>query len=135
MAFITQGEVMQRAVKALVGVSILMMAMTAVAGDHSGKFNLSTPAELNGKTLKAGDYKVSWDGQGTDVQVTISQGKNAIVTAPARLVEREAKAPRNAVVMRTNGGDTGSIVELQLAGKQSVLVFDKAATVADKQAQ
>lgn len=126
---------MQTAVKVLVGVSVLMLAMTAVAGDHSGKFNLNTAAELNGKSLAAGDYKVSWEGQGPEVNVTISQGKKMVLTAPARLVERESKAPRNAVVMRTNGGGTGSIVELQLAGKQSVLVFDKAATVADKQAQ
>ena len=126
---------MQRAVKVLVGVSILMLAVSAMAGDHSGKFNLTSEAQLNGKNLPAGDYKVSWDGQGPEVQVTISKGKNTVVTAPARLVEREAKAVRNAVVMRTNGGGTGSIVELQLAGKQSVLVFDKAATVADKQAQ
>jgi hypothetical protein len=126
---------MQRAVKVLVGASILMLAMTAVAGEHSGKFNLTGEAQLNGKSLPAGDYKVSWDGQGPEVQVTISQGKNTIVTAPARLVERETKAARNAVVMRTNGGGTGSIVELQLAGKQSVLVFQKAATVAEQQAQ
>lgn len=126
---------MQRAVKVLVGVSILMLAVSAMAGDHSGKFNLTSEAQLNGKNLPAGDYKVSWDGQGPEVQVTISKGKNTIVTAPARLVDRESKAVRNAVVLNTNGGGTGSIVELQLAGKQSALVFQKNASVADKQAQ
>jgi uncharacterized protein YcnI len=106
-----------------------MAFITRRSHAESGK---STGWYLN---FDAGDYKVSWEGQGPEVNVTISQGKKTVVTAPARLVERESKAPRNAVVMRTNGGGTGSIVELQLAGKQSVLVFQKAATVAEQQAQ
>lgn len=126
---------MQRALKVMVGISVLMLAVSAFAGNNGGKFSLASAAELNGKSLAAGEYKVRWEGQGPEVQVTVSQGKNIVATLPAQLVERESKAARNAVVLKNNGGGAGSIVELQLAGKQSVLVFQKAATVADKQAQ
>lgn len=126
---------MRRVSKVLVGITVLMLAMSAVAAQNSGKFTLPSAAQLNGKSLAAGEYKVRWEGQGSDVQVTISQGKQTIATVPAKLVERNEKAARNAVVLDSSGGGAGSIVEVQLAGKQAALVFDKRATMAEKQAQ
>jgi hypothetical protein len=67
------------------------------------------------------------------VQVTISQGKKTIATTAAKLVERAEKAPRSAVVLDTSSG-TRSITELQLAGKQTALVFEPMNT-AQKQGQ
>jgi len=126
---------MQRALKVLAGISVLVLAMSAVAAENSGKFILPSAAELNGKSLAAGEYKVRWEGQGPDVQVTVSRGKETIATAPAKLVDRGEKAPRNAVVMNTSGGGAGSIVELRLSGKRSVLVFNEGAGWTAKQAQ
>ena len=126
---------MQRALKVLAGISILVLAMSAVAAENSGKFTLPSAAELNGKSLAAGEYKVRWEGQGPEVQVTVSRGKETITTAPAKLVERSEKARRNAVVMNTNRGGAGSIIELQLSGKRAALVFNEGASWTAKQAQ
>ena len=126
---------MQRALKVLAGISVLVLAMSAVAAENSGKFTLPSAAELNGKSLAAGEYKVRWEGQGPDVQVTVSRGKETITTAAAKLVDRGEKAQRNAVVMNTNGGGAGSIIELRLSGKHSVLVFNEGADSIAKQAQ
>jgi len=126
---------MQRALKVLAGISVLVLAMSAVAAENSGKFTLPSAAELNGKSLAAGEYKVRWEGQGPDVQVTVSRGKETITTAAAKLVDRGEKAQRNAVVMNTNGGGAGSIIELRLSGKRSVLVFNEGADSIAKQAQ
>lgn len=127
---------MQRSkvVKVMIGVAVLMVALSAVAAENSGKMVLPSAAQFNGKSLPAGEYKVRWEGQGPDVQVTLSQGKHTIATAPAKLVSRSEKAPRNAVVLNNEGGK-GSIVELRLAGKQSALVFEGASSGNEKQAQ
>jgi hypothetical protein len=128
---------MQRVLKVLVVLSILTLALNAFAGENKGSkgsFTLPSAAQLEGKSLAAGEYKVRWEGTGPEVQVTVSQGKNTIATLPAKLVERSEKARRNAVVLNNNGG-SASIIELQLAGKQAALVFESAASVAQKQAQ
>jgi hypothetical protein len=125
---------MQKVVKVLVVVSILTLALSALAGENKGSFTLPSTAQLEGKSLAAGEYKVRWEGTGPEVQVTVSQGKNTIATIPAKLVERSEKARRNAVVLNNNGGQS-QIMELQLAGKQAALVFENAASVAQKQAQ
>ena len=121
---------MQKALKVLVVLSILTLAMSAFAGENKGSFTLPSAAQLEGKNLAAGEYKVRWEGSGPDVQVTVSQGKNTIATLPAKLVERSEKARRNAVVLNNT-----NIIELQLAGKQAALVFGNGAAMAEKQAQ
>jgi hypothetical protein len=125
---------MQKVLKVFVVVSILTLAIGAFAGENKGSFTLPSTAQLDGKNLSAGEYKVRWEGAGPEVQVTISQGKHTVATVPAKLVERSQKAARNAVVLNNNGG-ASNIVEVQLSGKQASLVFGNAATVADKQAQ
>src|SRR5262245_4896811 len=125
---------MQRVVKVLVVLSILTLALSALAGENKGSFTLPSAAQLEGKNLAAGDYKVRWEGTGPEVQVTVLQGKHTIATIPAKLVERSEKARRNAVVLNGNGSQS-QIIELQLAGKQAALVFNNGSTVAEKQAQ
>ncbi|MCI0351874.1 MAG: hypothetical protein L0Z53_20835 [Acidobacteriales bacterium] len=121
---------MQKGLKVLVVLSILTLALSAVAGENKGSFILPSAAQLDGKSLPAGEYKVRWEGTGPEVQVTVTQGKNTIATLPAKLADRSQKARRNAVVL-----DNNSIIELQLAGKQAALVFERGASVAQKQAQ
>ena len=127
---------MQKGLRLLIVLSILALATSAIAAENSGRFVLAEAAQLNGKNLAAGEYKIHWDGQGQAVQVTVSQGRKTITTAPAKLVERGEKAPRNAVVLNSNsGGGPSSIVELQLSGKRSALVFDTTTAANEKQAQ
>ena len=121
---------MQKALKVLAVLSILTLAIGAFAGENKGSFTLPSAAQLEGKNLAAGEYKVRWEGSGPEVQVTVTQGKNTIATLPAKLVERSEKARRNAVVLNNT-----NIIEVQLAGKQAALVFGNAAAMAEKQAQ
>lgn len=125
---------MQKVVKILVVLSILTLALSALAGENKGSFTLPSAAQIEGKNLAAGEYKVRWEGAGPEVQVTVLQGKHTIATIPAKLVERSEKARRNAVVINNNGSQS-QIIELQLAGKQAALVFNNGSTVAEKQAQ
>src|SRR5271167_144548 len=55
----------------------LLLASSAFAATKAS-LQLSNPVTLNGTTLKAGDYKVQWDGDGPNVEVSFRQGKNVV---------------------------------------------------------
>ncbi|HKU23850.1 MAG TPA: hypothetical protein VJQ54_00185, partial [Candidatus Sulfotelmatobacter sp.] len=68
--------------------------------------------------LKAGDYKLEWEGTGSDVQLKIMQGKNVVAQVPAKVVEMSAPAPSNAAIL--NNGDNGkrSLAGARFQGKK-----------------
>src|SRR5207248_4485384 len=101
-----QGAAMKFATvsKTLVMGLALLLASSAFAATK-GEMTLLNPATVNGTNLKAGDYKLQWDGTGTDVQVTILQGKNVIAKVPAKVVDLSAPSPNNAAVLNT--GENG----------------------------
>ena len=72
--------------------------MDRILGDNNG-----TPSVDDcGTTLKAGDYKVEWEGSGPEVQVSILRGKNIVAKVPAKLVDLDKNAPNDAAVVKTN---------------------------------
>ena len=77
---------------ALLAMVTLSLAVGLFARDkakdkNEGKFTLVDSVQVGSTELKAGDYKATWDGSGSDVQLKILQGKNVVATAPARLVD------------------------------------------------
>lgn len=111
---------MNRLLKAAVMTFVLTIALGAFASEGIAKVTLFSPVQVNGKQLLAGDYKVSWTGNDSNVQVTFKHGKTDVVTAPAKVVERSATPTRTAVV-----NDNGSLKELQFQGKKAILVFNE----------
>jgi len=86
-----------------------------------GKANKKTlhlydKAELKGKVLNPGDYKVEWSGSGPSVELNIVQGRDTLATVPARVVEENTSHDRDGYVLRPakNGGK--SIEELFFSG-------------------
>jgi hypothetical protein len=114
-----------KSLKVMVAGLFLLFSLSALAA-NSGSLTLSEPAQLNGKQLKSGDYKVKWEGTGQDVQVSILQGKNVVASAPAKLMEAANKESGNSVVLNHDGGAT-TIHEIHLVGKKQILIFDTGA--------
>jgi hypothetical protein len=113
---------MDTSMKKLVGcvvVMTLLFSLSAFAATGSGKIELGVPTLVAGKELPKGEYKLTWAGEGKDVQVTLtSADKRTTVTAPAKIVEG-AKARMNQVV---RNGD-GSLKEIWFGGKAQSLAF------------
>jgi hypothetical protein len=65
-----------------------------------------------------GDYKVEWEGSGSNVEVSIKQGKNGLANASAHQVEPDATASNNAVVTLTNDDGRSSLTGLRFEGKK-----------------
>lgn len=94
----------------------LLFASSAFAASKAN-MTLNHPTTVNGTQLKAGDYKLEWEGSGPDVQLSIVQGKNVVAKVPAKVVELNSKSANDAAVLKDNGNGTTSLTEARFAGK------------------
>ena len=121
---------MKSAVKMFTLLFVLVFATSAFAG-VSGKrtVTLHEPVAVGGEELAPGSYKLSWEGEGDSLKVTLSRdGKS--VTTTGKLVAVD-KAPRiNATSLRANGGGAKHLAEFEFAGKKEKLVIAETKTVA-----
>ncbi len=83
--------------KSLVMGLALLLASSAFAATKAS-LTLQSPTTINGTKLKAGDYKLEWDGSGPNVEVSILQGKNVVAKVPAKLVDLQAASQNDAAV-------------------------------------
>jgi len=95
----------------------LLMASSAFAAEKAS-LTLTHPATVNGTTLKAGDYKLQWDGSGPNVEVSIVKGKNVVVKVPAKIVDLGSTTQNNAAVMRVNSDGTSTLAGARFEGKK-----------------
>jgi hypothetical protein len=98
----------------------LLVAVSAFAGTKAS-LQITDPINVNGTTLKPGDYKVTWDGNGPNVEVSILQGKNVVAKVPARVVDLQAPSANNAAVIRKSDDGTNSLAGVRFEGKKFAL--------------
>jgi 2-methylaconitate cis-trans-isomerase PrpF len=104
--------------KSILAVTILL-AGTAFAGDSfKGNFQLSSPTQVSGKQLPAGDYVAKWDGSGPDVQVNIVKNGKTVATVPAKLVQLNAKASEDAAELKSGSNGNRELTSLRFSGKK-----------------
>jgi len=95
----------------------LLFTASAFAGTRAS-LQLISPATVNGTQLKAGDYKIEWEGNGPNVEVSILRGKNVVAKVPAHLVELGAPAAYSAAVVKKNGDGTSTLSGVRFEGKK-----------------
>ena len=104
--------------KVLLSLSVLAFAANAAAY----KVTLSQPAVVQGKTLKAGEYRLNVE----DTKVTIVNGKES-VEVPVKVESVEQKYDNTSV--RYTGTDKPAtekpkITEIRIGGTKTKLVFN-----------
>jgi hypothetical protein len=104
---------------------VLALASLAFAGGNTqkGNFGISTPVQVSGTELPAGDYVARWQGSGDNVKVEISRNGKVLATVPARVVELGQKAPNNAAIVANGADGSRELNGLRFAGKQVQLEF------------
>jgi hypothetical protein len=100
----------------LLGLAVLLA--TAAFASNRGSLNLADSTMVNGQKLAAGDYKVTWDGTGPNVQLNIMQGKKTIATVPAHMVDLKEAASANSAVVHKNDDGSKTLSEIRLSGKK-----------------
>ncbi len=103
--------------------ALLAVSVGAFAAEGTGKMTLRAPAQLNGKQVAAGEYKVKWQGNGASVDVTLLNGKKAVANTTAKVKELQTPAPYDSVMYKQDGNGQ-AISEVQFGGKKAVLVLD-----------
>ena len=98
----------------------LLLASSAFAGTKAN-LTLMNPASVNGTKLKAGDYKLEWDGSGPAVQVSIMQGSKVVAKVPGKIVDLSAPSPNNAAVVQKNDDGSSTLAGARFEGKKYAL--------------
>jgi hypothetical protein len=98
----------------------LMLASSAFAATKAS-LNLQHPTIINGTKLKAGDYKLQWDGSGPNVEVSIIQGKNVLTKVPAKVVDLSSPSQNSAAVVTLNSDGTSTLSGARFEGKRFAL--------------
>jgi len=107
----------------LFGLSVLL-ATGAFAADK-GSLELNSPASIGGKQLAAGDYRLTWQGDGPTVQLSVLKGNKVVVTTRARVVNVDHPSERNESVVTQDGNGSRSLAEIRLSGRKYVLAIDE----------
>ena len=111
--------------KSLVVGLALTLASSAFAASKAN-LTLNNPTSINGTKLKAGDYKLEWDGSGPNVEVSILQGKKVVTKVPAKIVNLD-KAPGNdAALLKQNGDGSTTLSGARFQGKKFALELGEA---------
>jgi hypothetical protein len=103
----------------VIGASLLL-ATSAFAATKAN-LTLQDATTVNGTRLKAGDYKLQWDGSGPSVEVSIIQGKNVIAKVPAKVVDLSAPAQNTAAIVQKNGDGSTTLSGARFEGKKYAL--------------
>jgi hypothetical protein len=106
--------------KIIIASLALMLAGSAFAanGSHKDSFQISSPTQVNGTQLPAGDYQARWEGSGPTVQVSITQGKKVIATVPAQLVDLNAVPRYSTAEIKSNANGDRELTVLRFSGKK-----------------
>jgi hypothetical protein len=108
--------------KSLVLGLVLLLAVSAFAS-NKGSLQIGEPVAVAGKQLAAGHYSLTWEGSGSNVQLSIMQGKNVVATVPARVVEMDRSSINSSAVLKTNGDGSKSLSEIRFSGKKYALAI------------
>ncbi len=106
--------------KSLVMGLALLLASSAFAANKAN-MTLQNPTTINGTKLKAGDYRLEWDGSGPNVEVSIMQGKKVLAKVPAKVVDLSSPAQNNAAVVKHNEDGTTTLAGARFEGKKYAL--------------
>ncbi len=100
----------------------LSLSLTAFAGDKGKNITLSKDVQVNGTTLRAGDYFVKYDMNGNTAQVKFLRNNKEVANVTGQVTQLTEAPVRDSVVTQGN-----SISELQFRNQKSAISFDGSA--------
>jgi hypothetical protein len=103
----------------VMGLAVLL-ASSAFAATKAN-LTLNNPTTINGTQLKAGEYKLEWDGTGPNVEVSVLQGKKVVAKVPAKVVDLPAASQNDAAVVNKNDDGSTSLAGARFQGKKYAL--------------
>jgi len=109
--------------KKIAVLTFALLLSTSLFAATSGSMKLTQPVQLNGTQIKPGDYKVTWEGTGPEVKVSILKGKEVVATASAHMKELDKNGASDATVLQKNSDGSTSLNGIRFGGKKVALEF------------
>ena len=115
----------------------LVLVTGAIAGTSSkGTLNVAETVIVGGKQLPAGKYQVAWTGSGSDVELSISDGRETVAKVPAQILPLRKAGAANGYSTNTDQAGNKALTEIFFGGKKYQLSIGEAsaatATPSDK---
>lgn len=79
-----------KAVRSLVMASLLIVIPILSFAATKKSITLDEPVAVGSTVLKPGDYKVQWDGNGSNVQVKFLRNNKEVASAPATIDNKKS---------------------------------------------
>jgi hypothetical protein len=123
--------------KTLLPALALLLATSAFAANkrNKGSLELEKPATVAGHQLAPGEYKLTWDGNGPNVELMISSSGKLVATVPAQLIELQQSERNNAYEAHTNDDGSQTLTSIEFGGKKYALLFGREATMTESASQ
>jgi hypothetical protein len=101
----------------------LLSSLCALARDKAQhSIDLPDSVQVGSTHLKAGNYKVQWQGAGPSVEVAFLQNGKTVATATAKLKPTDHKVAQDDIIV-SNTTDTKALQEIDFARPNQALVF------------
>jgi len=115
----------------------LLLAANAIAGNsNKGTLHVDETVTVGGQQLPAGKYQVQWAGSGSNVEVSISDGKNTVAKVPAQVLPLEKAEAVSGYSTNIDQAGNKALTGVFFAGKKYQLSLGQAsartATPSDK---
>jgi hypothetical protein len=94
----------------------LLLATSAFAAEK-GSLKLFDPAVVGGVQLAPGDYNVTWEGAGPNVELKIAKGNKVVATIPAHTVELKSAPPSDGTTTKATAEGKTAVSEIFFRGK------------------
>ncbi len=107
-------------------VLVLTLSISAFAGSKAQTITLFHDAQLNGKTLPAGEYTVKCNNTGATSQVTFLRNGKEVASATGQ-VKQLSSAPESNQLVTQDGNGSATISEIDFAHSNTGVTFESSA--------
>jgi hypothetical protein len=104
----------------LLGLALILG--TSAFAANKAKLRVDDPLSVAGTSLKTGDYNLSWEGNGPDVQLSIMKGNKVVATTPAHVMNVDRAPEHDSAVVNVNKGER-DLAQIRFSGKKYVLAI------------
>jgi hypothetical protein len=105
----------------------LLLAASAIAGNtNKGTLKVDETVTVGGKQLPAGRYQVEWTGSGSNVEISISDGRDTVAKVPAQVLPLKKAEAGSGYSTNTDQAGNKALTGIFFGGKKYELSIGEA---------
>ena len=105
----------------------LLLAASAIAGNtNKGTLKVEETITVGGKQLPAGRYQVEWAGTGSNVELSISDGRDTVAKVPALVLPLKKAEAESGYSTNTDQAGNKALTGIFFGGKKYELSIGEA---------